>query len=144
MKKPSFNNKILFCCASWECAFIGWYKFHQHHEIHKTILCASAGCFGYYVWGGGTRGANANINANFPQNALNTVSITLQLVQSFYNIFVGNLCPMLNIEIQCGIDPMGYVTGSMPQGALRKAPPILARFLLRSTFILSQERFLIL
>ena len=42
---------------------------------------------GYYVWGGGDAGSSANINANFPANAANVLSIVVQLATNYYLIF---------------------------------------------------------
>lgn len=64
------------------------------------VLCAY---FGYYAYGSGAR---ANLNSNFPNNALNVFSIMVQLVVTYYCIYVTSLVMLLHIEEHAfGINP---------------------------------------
>ena len=47
--------------------------------------------------------AQANINLNFPNNWVNTVSITLQLLQCYYLIFYTNVVLVMGLEMDLGV-----------------------------------------
>ncbi|KAJ1639980.1 transmembrane amino acid transporter protein-domain-containing protein [Pavlovales sp. CCMP2436] len=64
------------------------------------LVCAYVG---YFAYGSGAR---ANLNANFPSNALNLLSIVVQLVVTFYCIYVTSLVMLLHVEEHAfGINP---------------------------------------
>lgn len=120
----------------------------------------STSVLGFYVWGGGQSGANANINVNFPPNTANTVSIVVQFLLTYYLIFFTSLCLALNLEIALGIDPRLYCAPKEPLeraytdgstisthqprwmkpacSCCNRVPPVVARGVLRSLLLASQ------
>lgn len=68
--------------------------------VGMYLVCAY---LGYYAYGSMAR---ANLNSNFPNNALNTFSILVQLVVTYYCIYVTSLVMLLHIEEHAfGINP---------------------------------------
>ncbi|KAL3918956.1 MAG: hypothetical protein SGPRY_005808 [Prymnesium sp.] len=111
----------------------------------------STSVMGFYVWGGGENGANANINSNFPLNSANTASMIVQLVLTYYLIFFTSLCLALNLEIALGIDPSACCVvksesahgahddvAALPTSPCRMIPPFASRGVLRSLLLASQ------
>lgn len=64
------------------------------------VLCAY---LGYYAYGSSAR---ANLNSNFPSNWLNVLSICVQLVVTYYCVYVTSLVMLLHVEEHAfGINP---------------------------------------
>lgn len=57
---------------------------------------------GYYAYGANAR---ANLNANFPRNTANLLSIVAQMVQEFYYVYYSVLALVLHVELSLGVDP---------------------------------------
>jgi len=91
------------------------------------FLC---GILGYYAYGDASR---ANINANFPRNAANWVSIGVQCLQEVFFVLESNLVVMLAIELQLGLDPSACCAPGW-----RGLPPWLGRLALRTALLASQ------
>jgi len=68
--------------------------------VGMYVLCAY---LGYYAYGSAAR---ANLNLNFPLDGINTFSIIVQLVVTYYCIYVTSLVMLLHVEEHAfGIDP---------------------------------------
>lgn len=80
---------------NWKHVMTGTYSFLVPCYLLMSIL-------GYYAYG---VNASANLNANFPSNSLNKISIIMQTVQEIYYIFFGNLVIVLQLELALGINP---------------------------------------
>jgi proton-coupled amino acid transporter len=66
-------------------------------------LYLACGAVGYRAYGGF---AKANVNLNFPDNALNVASLVLQLLQTYYLVFYTNVVMTIAVERNVlGIEP---------------------------------------
>ena len=66
-------------------------------------LYLACGAVGYRAYGGF---AKANVNLNFPDNALNAASLVLQLLQTYYLVFYTNVVMTIAVERNVlGIEP---------------------------------------
>ena len=92
-------------------------------------------CLGYYAYGDF---AQANINLNFPNNWVNTVSIALQLLQCYYLIFYTNVVLVMGLEMELGVDPT--TTWSPPVTWAGGLKPAWFRLIARTVFLGSQAR----
>jgi len=96
--------------------------------IPMYFLCS---LLGYYAYGDFS---NANINLNFPSNHINTVSIIVQLVFTYYCIFCTSLVIMLQVESSCfGISPT-----AIWQREFCGLSSVVVRFVFRTLFVGSQ------
>ena len=88
-------------------------------------------CLGYYAYGDF---AQANINLNFPNNWVNTVSIALQLLQCYYLIFYTNVVLVMGLEMDhLGVDPT--TTWSPPVRWACGLRPVWVRLCVRTLFL---------
>ncbi len=85
MKKPKDFSSVL----KWTYAFI----------MASYIIC---GYLGYWAYGSSV---NANINLSWPENAMNIISISIQLIVCYYCVYLTNAVLLLNIEIGVGLLP---------------------------------------
>jgi len=67
-----------------------------------TPLYLAMGLLGYYAYG---RNAQANLNANYPNNIPNQASIIFQSFQEVYFILASGLVLVLQVELALGVSP---------------------------------------
>jgi len=67
-----------------------------------TPLYLAMGLLGYYAYG---RNAQANLNANYPNNIPNQASIIFQSFQEVYYILASGLVLVLQVELALGVSP---------------------------------------
>jgi amino acid permease len=80
-----------------------WPKVVNFTYVTVCSMYAICAYVGYYAYG---TAARANLNSNFPNNALNAFSIIVQLVVTYYCIYVTSLVMLLHIEEHAfGINP---------------------------------------
>lgn len=67
-----------------------------------TPLYLLMACLGYFSYRGS---AHANLNANYPHNTANMLTIVAQTVQELYFVFFSVLALVLQLELCLGVDP---------------------------------------
>ena len=107
MKQPEQFNSVL----KWTYGFV----------MITYIICAY---LGYWAYGSAVQ---ANINLSWPENTMNVVSISIQLIVCYYCVYLTNAVLMLNMEIGMGLLP------SSKKKSVKKK-----RFLFRVVFLALQ------
>lgn len=102
--------------------FSGVLKWTYGFVMATYVIC---GYLGYWAYG---QAVNANVNLSWPENPMNIVSISIQLVVCYYCVYLTNAVLMLNIE-------MGLGWGG---GGERSLGVRLKRFLFRVLFLAMQ------
>jgi len=84
MKEPEEFSRVL----KWTYGFVG----------ASYVICSY---LGYWAYGSSV---SANINLSWPENPMNIISISIQLVVCYYCVYLTNAVLMLNIESGLGWD----------------------------------------